>query len=64
MLDAYIIEEIKREEQRRRDEAARPRLRIEVPRETPPREPADDDDRPDEDDEEEDGPTIVKISLA
>ncbi len=50
MLDAYIIEEIKKQEdeRRRREEAARPRLRIEIPaydnRDEAPEQRQEDDD--------------------
>lgn len=59
MLDAYIIEEIRKreDERRRREEADRPRLRIEVPRRSPDRRPTDGpeidlDDRHDDPDDE------------
>lgn len=64
MLDAYIIEEIKRqEEERRRNETSRPRLHIEIPRPVPSNEddpPADEDDH---DDEEDVGGTVIRIDL-
>ena len=46
MLDAYIIDEIRRteEERRRREESARPRLRIELPEGNDENTPKDDDD--------------------
>jgi hypothetical protein len=49
VLDAYIIEEIKKqeEERRRRDEAGRPRLRIEIPDEAPEHEPPDEEEKED-----------------
>lgn len=61
MLDAYIIEEIKRqeEERRRREDAARPRLRIEIPDRTRREEPTE---TPEEQPPpEEDG--IIRIDL-
>ena len=64
MLDAYIIEEIKRqeEERRRKEDAARPRLRIEIPqpRREDVTEPADGerDERP------EDDSGIIRIDLS
>lgn len=61
MLDAYIIEEIRKrdDERRRREEADRPRLRIEVPRRSPDRKPTEDlevdlDDRHDDDEDDHD----------
>jgi hypothetical protein len=71
VLDAYIIEEIKKreEERRRREEAARPRLRIEVPeRPMPPRPDAERDpdgerDPDEEEDEDEKERGIVRIDL-
>lgn len=56
VLDAYIIEEIKREEEARRQGQAdsRPRLRIEHERPLPPR---DDPSTPDEDE----GPIRIDI---
>ena len=58
VLDAYIIEEIKKqeEERRRRDETGRPRLRIEIPDEAPEHEPEDK-----EEEEEPRGP--IRIDL-
>ena len=62
MLDAYIIEEIKKqeEERRRRSESARPRLQIEIP-------PAEDDRAPPEDHPEQDPPegesAVIHIDL-
>lgn len=53
MLDAYIIEEIKKRDQdrRRQEDASRPRLEIEIdPRRPPPR---DDRKRPDDGEPEE-----------
>ena len=61
MLDAYIIEEIKRqEEERRRRDSDRPRLHIEIPR--PPLE-APVVDRDDEDEPEESDDGIIRIDL-
>jgi hypothetical protein len=61
VLDAYIIEEIKRqeEERRRRSDAARPRVTIEIPgHERPaPREPG-----PVEGEDDEDAP-VIRIEL-
>lgn len=70
MLDAYIIEEIKKreEERRRKDDAARPRLRIEVP-ERPPRpirrdrDPEHDDEHDRDRDRDEREPGVVRIDL-
>ena len=58
MLDAYIIDDIKRrdEERRRRDEAARPRMRIEIDDRPPLEEP----DVHDEDTESDD---VIQIPL-
>lgn len=67
MLDAYIIEEIKRqEEERRQRDEARPRLRIEIPRPQ-----SDRDDRRAPDDEQDDAPAeerdnrdgVIRIDL-
>jgi len=68
VLDAYIIEEIKRqEEERRRRDEGRPRLHIEIPRNVPPprergegeeHEPDDDEDH---DEHEDDG--VIRIDL-
>lgn len=63
MLDAYIIEEIKRqeEERRKKEDAVRPRLHIELPRTEPPKESeteADNDEEPTEDD------AVLEINLA
>ena len=56
MLDAFIIEELKRREQeRRRDE--RPTLRIPLDEEVPPETPATDENIDPED--EEDGSVII-----
>ncbi len=60
VLDAYIIEEIKKqEEERRRDEAARPRLRIEIPHEAPEHESPETKDE--EEEEQQRGP--IRIDL-
>lgn len=60
VLDAYIIEEIKRqEEERRRHDEDRPRLEIEIPRPARPSDPPRDDD--DEGDDE--GSTVIRIDL-
>lgn len=66
MLDAYIIEEIKKrdEDRRRREDAARPRLRIEVP---DPRSPIRREEHEGEHPENEDGPdgeAPIRIDLA
>lgn len=54
MLDAFIIEELKRrDEERRRDE--RPTLRIPLDEEVPP----ETDENIDPEDEEEDGSVII-----
>ena len=60
VLDAYIIEEIKKreEERRRREEAARPRLRIEVP-ERPPRRDESESDKDEEQDPDDHEPSIA-----
>lgn len=55
MLDAYIINEIKkRDERQRRDDAERPRLEIEPPsrrrRDERPEDPTSDDERSPDDD--------------
>ncbi len=49
MLDSFIIEELKRREERERARQERPRLELPVDDRQPPREPAkpdDDDDKP------------------
>lgn len=58
MLDAYIIEEIKKqdEERRRRSESARPRLQIEFP-------PAEDAETPPEKDTPEGESAVIHIDL-
>lgn len=58
MLDSYIIEEIKKEEERRRHQSERPRLRIDRPDGIPIRNPKE--DRP-PDGEETEG--VVRIEL-
>jgi hypothetical protein len=67
VLDAYIIEEIKKreEERRRKEDAARPRLRIEVPdRPLPKRDPKDgEDEEEDHDRDEEHEPGVIRIDL-
>ena len=51
MLDAYIIDDIKRrDDERRRDEAARPRLRIEIEEGPAPPDADEGDDQLDSDD--------------
>ncbi len=57
MLDAYIIEEIKKEESRKREAEERPRLHIEMPQ--PPWPKRDEEDT--EDDEVED--TVIHIEM-
>ena len=54
MLDAYIIDAIRREEEQREREQARPRVHLEIPvyREPPP-EYSEHDDRYNDPDEEE-----------
>ena len=59
MLDSYIIEEIKKEEERRRQRHERPRLRIDRPDGIPLRHPDEDPG----DSEEEDKEPIVRIEL-
>ena len=68
MLDAYIIEEIKKrdDERRREDESARPRLHIEIPGwpergtdQESPRDPRE----PDVDEDGEDTPDVIRIDL-
>ena len=62
VLDAYIIDEIKRQdEERRRREDERPRLRIEIPE--PAEAPPPTEERPDEGDEDSDDP-VIRIDLA
>lgn len=58
MLDSYIIEEIKKEEERRRQEAERPRLRIDRPDGIPIRPP-----EPEREPEEDDTDRFVRIEL-
>ncbi len=57
VLDAYIIDDIKRreEERRRSEDANRPRLHIEVPPES--------EERKREDEEEDDSGDIVRIQI-
>lgn len=64
MLDAYIIEEIKKREieRRRREEESRPSLEIEVPMpRRPPRPDPTRDEVPREDEREDDG--AIRISF-
>ena len=67
VLDAYIIEEIKRQEDRRRrdEEEGRPRLRIEIPSKRAdieaPDEDVDEDDPDSGQEREDDG--VVHISF-
>ncbi len=62
VLDAYIIEEIKRQEaERRQREQSRPRLRIEIPR--PMIDDRDRDRRPSERDEEDERDAVIRIEL-
>lgn len=65
VLDAYIIEEIKRrEEERRRHDERRPRLEIEIPRPHPKNDEPRDEDAGDEDDgDAEEGGVVIRIDL-
>jgi hypothetical protein len=59
MLDGFIIEELKRREERERERARqeRPRLELPVDDRVPPREPA----RHDEDDEPKRGVIVIDL---
>lgn len=57
MLDAYIIQEIKKEESRKREGEERPRLHIEMP--LPPWPKRDEDDPADEEAED----TVIHIDM-
>lgn len=62
VLDAYIIEEIKRQEdERRQREHARPRLRIEIPRHR--EEPTDKETSDEEADNDRDRGSVIRIDL-
>ncbi|MBI4817504.1 MAG: hypothetical protein HY791_14685 [Deltaproteobacteria bacterium] len=63
MLDAYIIEEIKRQERQRRDD--RPRLEIEIPRPERPRPEAPQRERDDDEESDEDrgDDNVIRIQL-
>jgi hypothetical protein len=70
VLDAYIIEEIKKrdEERRRREDASRPRLQIEIDERRRPNRPPERDHRERDDDERDDSdagdsPNVIRISL-
>jgi hypothetical protein len=65
VLDAYIIDEIKKreEERRRKEEAARPRLRIEVPQAPPTKDREDVNPEEDDGEEKDEEPGVVRIDL-
>ena len=73
MLDAYIIEEIKKrdDDRRHKDDASRPRLHIDIPGwpkpgtdSVIPEDPRDSHEDEDEDDEgEEQPPRMIRIDL-
>ncbi len=65
VLDAYIIEEIRKEERRRRERSERPRLQIEIPKypDDPNQDPELDEDAENESDDRDKTPSGVVIRI-